>query len=339
MTAVAATTPMTGVRRAAILCMALGTEAAAQILQQLSPEEVQRVSAEIAAIPTVSRETIAQVLSEYRAAVRGVEQTADGGLNAAQSLLEATLGRDEARHAIDRIVTPQAEGALPALARVTPAALISALRGEQPQTVALVLSHVDAGIASGVVEALPGEMATDVLYRMARIQPVDPPVLRLVEQALGARTALSLGPATAATGGTTTVARLLNRVRGGLDKTLLDALGQREAALADEVRELMFVFEDLQLLDDRSMQRLLRDVAGRELALSLKAASESLKTKIFKNMSERAVETLKEEIEMLGAVKIKDVQEAHAEVLGLARGLQEAGEITIDRGGDDDTIA
>jgi len=338
-TAVAQTTPMTGVRKAAILCMALGTEAAARILQQLSPEEVQRVSAEIASIPTVSRETIAQVLAEYRAAVRGVEQTADGGLTAAQSLLEATLGRDEARHAIDRIVTPPAEGALPALSRVTPAALIGALRGEQPQTVALVLSHVDAGLASGVIEALPGEMATEVLFRMARIQPVEPAVLRLVEQALGARASLSLGPTVQATGGTTTVARLLNRVRGGLDKTLLEALGEREAALADEVRELMFVFEDLQLLDDRSMQRLLRDVPGRDLALALKAASDALKVKVFKNMSERAVETLKEEMEMLGAVKIKDVQTAHAEILAVARGLQEAGEITIDRGGDDDTIA
>lgn len=339
MTAVAATSAMTGIRKAAILCMALGTEAASEILQQLSPEEVQRVSAEIAAIPTVSRETIAQVLAEYRSAVQGVEQTADGGLTAAQSLLEATLGHDEARHAIDRIVTPLAEGALPALSRVTPAALIGAMRGEQPQTVALVLSHVEAGLASGVIEVLPGEMAADVLFRMARMEPVAPSVLQLVEQSLGARASLSLDAAAPTSSGTATVARLLNRVRGGLDATLLEALGAREAVLADEVRELMFVFEDLQLLDDRSMQRLLRDVPGRELALSLKAASAPLTTKVFKNMSERAVETLKEEIEMLGAVKIKDVQAAHAEILALARGLQEAGEITIDRGGDDDTIA
>lgn len=339
MTAVAPVGQMSGVRKAAILCMALGTEAASRILQQLSPEEVQRVSAEIASIPAVSRETLAEVLAEYRAAVRGVEQTAAGGLTAAQSLLEATLGRDEARHAIDRIVSPPAEGALPALSRVTPAALIGALRGEQPQTVALVLSHVEAALASGVVEALPPELATEVLYRMARIQPVAPVILQMVESSLGERTALSLGPNAAATGGTTTVARLLNRVRGGLDKSLLESLATREAALADEVRDLMFVFEDLQLLDDRSMQRLLRDVPGRELALSLKAASETLKARIYKNMSERAVETLKEEMEMLGAVKLKDVQAAHTEILNLARGLQEAGEITIDRGGDDDTIA
>ncbi|MCA9762036.1 MAG: flagellar motor switch protein FliG [Gemmatimonadetes bacterium] len=331
--------PLTGVRKAAILCMALGTEAASRILQQLSPDEVQRVTEEIARIPTVGRDVIAQVLGEYRDAVRAAGEVADGGLPAAQTLLEATLGPERARHAVERIATPPAEGGMPALARTSPAALIGILRGEQPQTIALVLAHVDPALASGVIEALPSELATAVLFRMARMQPVLPEILTQVEQALGARAALSLATPSATSGGPATVARLLNRVRGGLDKTLLEELATREQALADEVRELMFVFEDLQLLDDRSMQRLLRDVPGRDLALALKAASEPLKARVFKNMSERAVETLREEMEMLGAVKVKDVQGAHAEILALARGLQEAGEITIDRGTDDDTIA
>jgi flagellar motor switch protein FliG len=331
--------PLTGVRKAAILCMALGTEAASRILQQLTPDEVQRVTEEIARIPTVSREVISQVLGDYRDAVRGAGEVADGGLPAAQTLLEATLGPERARQAVERIVSPVPEGGLPGLARTSPASLIGILRGEQPQTIALVLAHVDVALASGVIEALPGELASVVLHRMARLQPVLPEVLSQVERILGARAALTLSAPTASSGGPAAVARVLNRVRGGLDKTLLEELATREQALADEVRELMFVFEDLQLLDDRSMQRLLRDVPGRDLALALKAASEALKARVFKNMSERAVETLREEMEMLGAVKVKDVQSAHAEILALARGLQEAGEITIDRGTDDDTIA
>ena len=300
---------------------------------------MQRVSAEIASIPTVSRDVVTRVLEEYRRALERVDETADGGLVAAQSLLEATLGTERARHAIERIVAPSGEGQLPRLAQVTPAALIAALRGEQPQTIAVVLGHVDAGLAAGVIEALPTDLAGTVLFRMARLRPVAPDVLHQIEEALGERTSLSLAAPVAASGGTMTVARLLNRVRGGIDTALLEGLAAREQELADEVRELMFVFEDLQLLSDRAMQRLLRDVPGRDLALALKAASEALKAKIFRNMSERAVETLREEIEMLGSVKVKDVQAAHAEILGVARALQDAGEITIDRGGDDDTIA
>src|SRR5690606_13479499 len=243
------------------------------------------------------------------------------------------------RVVVDRIVSPPAEGALPRLARVTPEVLIGALRGEQPQTIALVLSHVDASLAAGVIEALPPELAINVLHRMATMQPVTPGVLAQVEEALGERVTVSLAAPAAASDGPASAARMLNRVRGGLDRNLLDGLAAREKELAEQVRELMFVFEDLQLLDDRSMQRLLRDVPGRDLALALKAASEPLKARVFKNMSERAVETLREEMEMLGAVKVKDVQGAHAEILALARGLQEAGEITIDRGTDDDTIA
>jgi flagellar motor switch protein FliG len=333
-----ATMEMTGVRKAAVLCMALGTEAASRILQQLSPDEVQRVTEEIARTPTVSREMMAKVLGEYREAVRVAGQMADGGLSAAASLLEATLGSERARQAMERITTPVAEGALPRLAKITPDALIGALRGEQPQTIALVLTHVEPVLAAGVMEALPPDVGTAVLLRMARMQPVRPNILAQLEESLGSRATVSLATPTAQSGGPGAVARMLNRVRGGVERTLLESLAEREQALADQVRELMFVFEDLQLLDDRSMQRLLRDVPGRDLALALKAASETLKARVFKNMSERAVETLREEMEMLGAVKVKDVQTAHAEILALARGLQEAGEITIDRGGDDDTI-
>lgn len=331
--------PLTGVRKAAILCLALGPEEAAGILRQLTPAEVERVSSEIARIPSVDRDTIAQVVSEYRGAAARVGDLADGGLPVAQSILEAALGAERARAAVDRITEPTPTTAMPSLARVTPAVLIGLLRDEQPQTIAVVLAHVDTALAAGVVKALPAELAAGVLFRMARLEPIAPEVLAELESLLGQRAALSLSPPTGSSGGTATVARLLNKVGGGRDAALLQGLADQEQALADEVRELMFVFEDLQLIDDRGMQRLLRDVPGRELALALKAASEPLKARVFANMSERAVETLREEMEMLGSVKVKDVQAAHAAVLAVARELQEAGEISIDRGDGDDTIA
>lgn len=331
--------PLTGVRKAAILCLALGTEQAASILKQLTPSEVERVTEEIARIPAVSREVISQVVEEYLASVDKVSQVADGGIPAAQSLLEAALGTERARAAVERITSPTPITGLPSLTRATPQVVIGLLRGEQPQTIAMVLAHVDQALAAGVLAALPAELAGQVLHRMATLAPISAEVLEQVEKVLGGQATLTLSASPSTVGGPAAVARVLNRVGGGRDQALLEGLAAIEPDLANEVRDLMFVFEDLQLLDDRGLQRLLRDVPGRELALALKAASEALKAKVFRNMSERAVETLREEMEMLGAVKVKDVQAAHASILSMARSLQEAGEITIDRGGDSDTIA
>ncbi|MCL4867141.1 MAG: flagellar motor switch protein FliG, partial [Gemmatimonadales bacterium] len=274
-----------------------------------------------------------------QAARASTEQVADGGINAARALLEATIGTERARGVVERIKSPPPPSGLAKLARVTPEALIGILRGEQPQTVALVLAHLEPRLAAGVVEALPPAFGTEVVYRMARLGPVTPEVLAEVERSLSSRTDLAFGGGPAATGGPAAVARVLTMVQSATGNTLLEAVATRGADLASQIRDLMFVFEDLQLLDDRSMQRLLRDVPSRELALGLKAASEPLKAHVFKNMSERAVEALQEEMEILGAVKVKDVQAAHATIIATARELQEAGEITVDRGGSEDTIA
>jgi flagellar motor switch protein FliG len=330
---------MSGIRKAAILCMALGTDAAARILQQLSPEEVERVSAEIASIPLVESDLLAVVLSEYEEAMRRAGQMADGGTRTAEALLETTLGPDRARGALARLSAPPPPVGLARLARATPESLIGALRGEQPQTLALVLAHVDPKLAAGVIEALPAALGSDVLSRLATLDPVTPDVLAIVERMLGERVSVSLGSDGRTSGGAGSAARLLTMMSSTASAALLDVIGERSRALADELRDLMFVFEDLQLLDDRSMQRLLREVASRELALALKAASDSLRARVYRNMSERAVEALKEESELLGAVKVKDVQAAHAAILATARELQEAGEITIERDGVGDVIA
>lgn len=339
MTAVIGSERMTGARKAAILCLALGTDASARVLQQLTPEEVERVSEEIARMPSVPVDVLQGVLDEYQSARSATKVTTDGGLDAARALLEATMGADRARGAVERITAPSAPPGMARLAKVTPAGLIGILHGEQPQTVALVLAHLEPRLAAGVVEALPPAYGTDVVYRMARLGRVAPEVLAEVERALSARIEVTLGGAADASGGPAAVARVLTMVQSATGNALLEAVAIRGEELAAQIRDLMFVFEDLQLLDDRSMQRLLRDVPSRDLALGLKAASDGLRQHVFKNMSERAVEALQEEMEILGAVKVKEVQGAHATILATARELQEQGEITVDRGGGEDTIA
>jgi flagellar motor switch protein FliG len=329
---------MSGTRKAAILCMALGTEAAARILQQLSPAEVERVSAEIATIPMVEPEVVSAVLADYQDAMRRAGQMADGGTRTAEALLEGALGPERARGAVARLASPPQPVGLARLARATPESLIGGLRGEHPQTLALVLAHIEPKLAAGVIEALPPSLGSEVLTRLATLERVTPEILAIVERVLGERVVVSLDADGRTAGGAGTAARLLTMMDGPASTALLEAVASRSGALADELRDLMFVFEDLQLLDDRAMQRLLREVASRELALALKAASDGLRAHVYRNMSERAVEALKEESELLGAVKVKDVQAAHAAILASARELQEAGEITIERAGADDVI-
>jgi len=339
MSAIAGAERMSGARKAAILCLALGTDASARVLQQLTPEEVERVSEEIARMPSVPVALLQHVLDEYQSARHTTEKVTDGGLNAARALLEATMGTERARGVVERIKSPAATSGLAKLARVTPEGLIGILHGEQSQTVALVLAHLEPRLAAGVIEALPAAFGTDVVYRMARLGAVTPEVLAEVERALSARIDVAFGGGPEATGGPAAVARVLTMVQLATGNALLEAVAARGEELASQIRDLMFVFEDLVLLDDKSMQRLLRDIPSRDLALGLKAASEPLRRQVFKNMSERAVEALQEEMEILGAVKVKEVQGAHATILATARELQEQGEITVDRGGSEDTIA
>ena len=329
----------TGAQKAAVLCMALGADASAKVLQQLSAEELELVSRIIAQTPRVKAEIVDKVLAEYTEVGRAVQQVAQGGVDYAREILEQALGPSKARTLLDKIQEQLVETGMTRLKRAAPEVLNSVLRGEHPQTVALVLAHLDPKLAAGVVEVMGGEGAAEVLYRMARMEKVSPEMLELVEAGLGGRSDLTLSTAMTASGGPAAVAKLLNFTSGPAEKSLLEALNTRSTEVAEKIRNLMFVFEDLKLLDGRAMQRLLRDIDTKELAVALKAASEDLKEKIRKNMSERGAAALQEEIEMLGPVKVRDVETAHGNIVKTVRALQEQGEITVERGTDEDVIA
>jgi flagellar motor switch protein FliG len=331
---------LSGAQKAAVLCMALGTDRAARILQQLTTEEVERISREIAVMPTIPANSVGDVLAEFEQVSRAVESVAQGGVQYAQQLLEQALGPQKAKVVLEKIQEHLVDTGLKRLKKAAPEVLAGILRGEHPQTVALILAHLELRQASAVVEAMDPELAADVLFRVARMEKISPDMLLLVESGLSSKADIGMAEEMTASGGPGPVAKLLNLTGGTLEKQLLDGIRNRNAEIAEQIQALMFVFEDLLLVDGRGIQRVLREVETRELALSLKAASDELKQHIRSNMSERAAQALDEEIEMLGPVRVKDVEAAHARIIEQVRALSDAGEIMIrGRGANDDIIS
>jgi flagellar motor switch protein FliG len=331
---------LSGRQKSAILCLALGAEQGARILQSLAPEEQEAVTREIAALPLIEQDTVQAVLDEFRKATQSGPSGVRGGDAPAKQLLDRALGAANARTVLERIEENRPAAQLKKLKQAAPDVLAGVLRDEHPQTIALVLAHLEMEQVCGVVGALEPRLAAEVLYRVARLDTVTPESLQLVEQALAGKADLSLTSRPATSGGPAAVARVLNQTGGDLEKQLLEILGERDPDIAANVKALMFVFEDLLLVDGKGMQRVLREVEGKELALSLKAASDDLKAHIRGNMSERAAGALEEEMEMLGPVRVKDVEAAQARIIEAVRALEESGEILISgRGGADDVIS
>jgi flagellar motor switch protein FliG len=331
---------LSGVKKSAVLCMALGAEGAAQVLQSLSPEEVEAVSREIAASPTVKPEVVESVINEFRDVARAVESVAGGGIEYAGQILEQTYGGSRAKGILERIEEQLADTGLTTFKEAAPEVLTNVLRGEHPQTIALILAHLDVRQSLGVLESMEPELAAEVLYRVARMEKISPDMLAVVETALAVKGAVSLSQEMTLSGGPASVAKVLNQANEELEKQLLNEIAERNSELAEQIRHMMFVFEDLLLLDNRGMQRLLREIDGKELALALKAASEELTQHIMSNMSERAASALEEEMEFLGPVRAREVEAAHTRIIESVRQLEDAGEVIISgRGGDDDIIA
>jgi flagellar motor switch protein FliG len=330
---------MSGAQKGAVLCMALGAERSSKILQMLSSREVEVLSREIASLPVVESEKVATVLAEFQHVSRAVDSVAHGGVDYAQEILESALGAAKAKVILERIREQMVDTGLKRLRNAAPEVLAGILRGEHPQTIALILAHLDARQSASVIQGMEAEFASEVLYRIARMDKISPEMLVVVESGLSSKTDLSLSEEMTLSGGPQAVAKLLNLTGGTLEKQLLEGIETRSNEIADEIKSLMFVFEDLMLIDARGIQRILRDIDAKDLALALKAASHELKQHIRSNMSERAGQALEEEIEMLGPVRVKDVEAAHARIIEIVRMLSDSGEVMIaGRGGGDDII-
>lgn len=330
---------MTGAQKGAVLCMAIGAERSARIMQMLTAREVEVISREIASLPVVAADRVSTVLNEFQQVSRAVDSVARGGVDYAQEILESALGPAKAKAILEKIQEQLVDTGLKRLRNAAPEVLGGILRGEHPQTIALILAHLDARQSASVVAGMDADLASEVLYRIARMDKISPEMLLVVESGLSSKTDLSLSEEMTLSGGPQAVAKLLNLTGGTLEKQLLENIEGRNQEIADQIKSLMFVFEDLLLVDSRGIQRVLRDVDAKDLALALKAASNELKQHIRSNMSERAGQALEEEIEMMGPVRVKDVEAAHARIIETVRMLSDSGEIMIaGRGGGDDII-
>jgi flagellar motor switch protein FliG len=326
---------LSGCQKAAVLCMLIGTDKAALVTQHLTPEEAELLSYEIARMDHVRPEIADAVLHEWIETLRAASMLAAGGVEFAREVLERAFGPARADAILRRITSQLADtGSLHRLRNADPQQLGNRVRGEHPQTIALILSHLEPPQTAAVLKELPPSVGAEVMLRMARMEKVSPEMLQLIERSLGAEADLNVAQGQAS-GGPAAVAEVLNLVPTSLEKELLDGLALEDPELCEQIKNLMFVFEDLVSLDDRGLQRLLREVDSKELALALKATSEELRNRIMGSMSQRAVTALKEEMEFLGPVRLRDVEAAQANIVTQVRALEEAGEIVINAGTDD----
>jgi len=327
---------LTGRQKVAIVCMAIGTEHAAKITAGLHAEEAEIVALEMAQIDRVPPATVDAVLAEWLELTLGVDSLSSGGVEFAKDVLEKAFGPAKAQQILKRIQGQLADSdRFGRLRRADPQQLGSTLRGEHPQTIALILAHLDPGHVAAILRELEPALGGDVMFRIAKMEKVSPEMISLVERAIGSEADLAFSQGMSTVGGPAAVAAVLNLVSSSLEKEVLDLVAEKDAHLSDQIKNLMFVFDDLTTLDDKSLQRLLREVDVKQLALALKAASPELKTKIMQTMSQRAVAGLKEEIEFLGPVKMRDVEAAQTDIVSKVRALEETGEIVLSAGTDD----
>jgi len=327
---------LTGRQKLAIVCMAIGPEHAATITASLDNQQAEIVALEMAQLDRVPPETVDIVLREWLELTLGVDSLSTGGVEFARDVLERAFGAAQAAAILKRIQGQLAESdRFGRLRRADPQQLSSTLRGEHPQTIALILAHLDPAHVAAILRELDPSLGSDVMYRIARMEKVSPEMITLVERAIGSEGDHSFTQGMSIVGGPAAVAAILNLVSTTLEKSVLDFVAEKDQQISDTIKNLMFVFNDLTGLDDKSLQRLLREVDVKQLALALKAASPELKTKIMATMSQRAVAGLKEEIEFLGPVKMRDVEAAQTDIVSKVRALEESGEIVMSAGTDD----
>lgn len=331
------TAQFTGKQKVAILCMALGAETASLITQRLPTDEVEGLTFEIARMDRVDGPTVEAVLEEWLEMLRAAGQLAEGGVDYAREILERAFGPQRAALMMKRIQGQLADVAgLDRLRSADPQQLGAMLRGEHPQTIALILAHLDPVATAAILKDLgAGSGGPEIMYRMAKMEKVAPDLLQMIENALGTDAYVSFSEGMSSSGGPEAVAAVLNLLNSSLEKELLEGLAERDPELCERIKALMFVFEDIVNLDDRAIQRLLREVESKQLALALKVASDELRNRILGAMTQRAVTALKEEMEFLGPVRVRDVETAQAGIVRAVRALEEAGEIVIATGADD----
>jgi len=328
-----------GVRKAAILLIQLGKDRAAKVMAHLSESDVELISSEVARLEAISADESERVLLEFRDMLTARAHIAQGGLAFARNLLEQSLGAERAAEVMDRLNAAAIQMPFQFLHRADPAQLRSFIVNEHPQVIALVLAHMTPDKASLLLSGLPSAQQAQVAHRIAVMDRTSPEIVRLVESTLERKLSSMLQPSELSrVGGVDPLVNIINRSDRATERQIVEGLETLDQALADEVKSRMFMFEDIVTLDDRSVQQVLRQVDNAELAMALKGVTDAVRTKITDNLSERAAENLLEEVELLGAVRLTQVEEAQQSIIRAIRTLEERGEIMVRRGNDDEFV-
>ena len=329
---------MDGVEKAATLLIALGPEKSAQIFKHLKEEEIEQLTLEIANTSSVSPSTKERVLNEFYEVCLAQQYIAEGGIGYAKELLEKALGEEKAKTVISKLTASLQVRPFEFIRKTDPSQLLNFIQDEHPQTIALILSYLPPAQSSMVVSALPPEKQADVAKRIAQMDRTSPDVIKQVEKVLERKLSSLVNQDYTIVGGVDAIVEILNSVDRGTEKHIMETLEVEEPELADEIRKKMFVFEDILSLDDRAIQRVLRDVDNSDLALALKGATEEVQNVILNNLSKRLAVMIKEDMEYMGPVRMKDVEEAQQKIVNIIRKLEDSAEIVIARGGGDEIV-
>lgn len=330
---------MTGLEKAAVLLITIGPEKSAAIFKHLKEEEIEQLTLEIANTRSVSPGVKEEVLEAFYQVCLAQQYIAEGGIGYAKNLLEKALGMEEAENVISRLTASLQVRPFEFVRKTDPSQLLNFIQDEHPQTIAMILSYLSANQASMILGALPPDKQADVSKRIAMMDRTSPDVIKEVEHVLERKLASLVNQDYTIVGGVDAIVNILNTVDRATEKNIMESLEIEEPELADEIRKKMFVFEDILLLDDRAIQRVLRDVDNNDLELALKSSNEEVQSAVFRNLSSRLADMIREDMEFMGPVRMKDVEDAQQKIVGIIRKLEDAGEIVISRGGGDEIIA
>jgi len=329
-----------GVRKAAVLLVQIGQGNASRVLGHLREPEVEAISAEIAKLEHLGPEEASAVLAEFRDLATARAHIAQGGPDFARALLEQSLGGERAAEIMNRLSAAAVQAPLQFLHQADPRQVLSFISEEHPQVIAIVLAHMPGDKATTVLSALEPDRQADVAHRIAVMDRTSPAIVRRLETTLERKMSSLLQPADMfAVGGVEPLVEIINRADRATERLIIEGLEQRDPDLADEVKSRMFMFEDIVTLEDRSVQQILRQVETVDLAMALKGVREDVREKVVGNMSERAATNLLDEVELLGPVRLRQVEEAQQKVILIIRGLEESGDIVLRRGVDDEFVA
>lgn len=330
---------LTASSKAAAVVVALGAEQASEVYKYLREEEVEKLSLEVAKLEHLSPDSMQEIIDDFYGLCVTQKVISEGGVSYAKDVLEKAFGPQLATSYMDRVTKSLQTRAFEFVRKANYKNLMMMLQNEHPQTIAFVLSYARAEQASKILSELPKKMQIDVVKRIAKLESVSPEIINTVEEVLEKRFSSVVSVDMTEIGGVNYVADIMNHTDRTTEKYIFDELGAHDPELSDDIRKLMFVFEDIVGLDDVSIQRFLRDVDTQDLAVALKGSNEEVKKAILNNMSKRSQESILSDIEYLHNVRMRDVEEAQQKIVNVIRHLEESGEIEISRGGDDEIIA